>query len=196
MTDKLYAWLDLETTGSDERRDSILEIGIAISDATFHPMATFERVIKCSPHARDAAPIRVREMHDANGLWTAALASSFEVDEADREAMMWLKSYTDEQFILAGSGVGHFDSRFLRQHMPATARRLTYWPMDVGVIRRFLPLCGFDVPPAEDGKPHRALADALHHMDEVRLYLGMVKTAHVQSEDEGNCFCAALEAMA
>lgn len=177
MTDKLYAWLDLETTGSDERRDGILEIGIAVSDATFHPMATFERVIKCSPHARDAAPMRVREMHDANGLWAAALASSHEIDEVDREATAWLRKLSDDQLILAGSGVGHFDSRFLRQHMPATARRLTYWTMDVGVIRRFLPLCGYDVPPAEDGKPHRALADALHHMDEMRLYLRMIERA-------------------
>lgn len=182
MSDRLYAWLDLETTGSDERRDAILEIGIAISDATFQPIATFERIIHCSQHARDAAPMRVREMHDANGLWTAALASPHEVDEVDREATAWLASFAPAdyagrgqyQLILAGSGVGHFDSRFLRQHMPATERRLTYWPMDVGVIRRFLPLAGFDVPPAEDGKPHRALADALHHMEEMRLYLGMV----------------------
>lgn len=175
MTDKLYAWLDLETTGSDERQDKILEIGIAISGLDFHPVATFERVIGITQHARDAAPVRVREMHDANGLWAEAMASTNEIDVVDRDCWAWLRKHSPiAQLILAGSGVGHFDSRFLRQWMPATARCLTYWTMDVGVIRRFLPLCGIDVPPAEDGKPHRALADALHHMEEMRLYRGMV----------------------
>lgn len=176
MANKLYAWLDLETSGSDERRDKLLEVGIAVSDETWQPMATFERVIHCSYHARDAAPVRVREMHDASGLWAQAMASTNEVDEVDRDAASWLRKLAgDEQLILAGSGVGHFDSRWLRLHLPATARRLTYWTLDIGVVRRFLPLCGYEVPAAETGKPHRALADALHHMDEARLYRKMLE---------------------
>ena len=81
-------------------------------------------------------------------------------------------------FMLAGSGVGHFDRRFLAAHTPTIERAFWYPVLDVGVMRRMLQYAGREdlVPPLpESGKAHRALADARFALECCREYVDMFR---------------------
>jgi oligoribonuclease len=183
-------FLDLETTGHDhELLGSILEVGVIITDPMLNTLATAEWLVEPAPGHLDTMPSAVWKMHTRNGLLdrVAQVATRVHAVEADLAAL--LDRYGPGKLALAGSGVGHYDSRWLRHHMPMAADRLTYWAYDVGVIRRFvtnllggewvggreggvwepgLPSLVAELPPG--GKPHRALADAQLHLDEMRHY--------------------------
>lgn len=176
--DRWYAWIDLETTGSDPDEDAILEVGIALSRDDFEPKIAAKWILGFAEPTATTNP-RVVQMHTRNGLWRDVAESSLALHEADEQIDAWLHWATselpDRRLIFAGSGVGHFDGRFIRPKLPKLDAWLTYWTLDVGVIRRFLPMCGIAVPDAEVTKPHRALDDALHHMEEARRYRELIR---------------------
>ena len=188
MTDlKNIAWIDLETTSADEHDGSILEVGIIITDPHLRELDRAEWLVEPLDIAHIAdMPDVVRRMHTESGLLDrldearADEASGrrrfaiYIVDEVDALLRELLDTHTVRgQIILAGSGVGHFDSRWIRRHLPRSAQRLTYWALDVGVVRRFLATIDPDLvleQYPDGGKPHRALADAELHLAEWRAY--------------------------
>lgn len=117
----------------------------------------------------------VVDMHIANGLIRALLIGEGTTDLKTVEAslLIWLnnnlQSFT-KRIPLAGSGVSHFDRRFIRAQMPKLDNRLTYWAYDVGSVRRFLRLYGLPIMVEHDAKTHRALDDVKAHIEEARYY--------------------------
>ena len=168
------AVIDLETTGTDENAGSILEVGVIVVGPDLVVLDVAAWLVHPYPdHLANMDPVVV-EMHRTSQL-LAELEAGDNVhllEDVDRELAALLDRFTvDGRVALAGSGVGHFDSRWLRRHLPNASKRLTYWTIDVGVVRRFLrDLCGWDVPPLNDEKPHRALDDALLHLAEMRAF--------------------------
>lgn len=175
-------WLDLETTGSDEDADPILEVGAVLcqNDAAMAEVERFDYVLGQPASFWDSfnglAPV-VRDMHEANGLWRDVRASSWRAEDVDEEMAAIIREITGStnHVALAGSGVAHFDRRFIHRQLPRLDKRLTYWAYDVGVVRRFIET----VPrhahlvtdrPRPETKAHRALADARDHRDEWLWY--------------------------
>lgn len=179
ITDPMV-WLDLETTGSDEDEDEIIEIGCVLTSHDLVEMDTYTQVVRPSKEAirRLNNVDVVRKMHEANGLLTEIhqyydeLAGPAEV-EAD--VIAWLTSHgcQPRKTILAGSGVGHFDRRFLRRHMPELDAFFRYWCIDIGSIRRahrmWVGPTG-NISSQNDNKNHRALFDAQCHLAEAQDY--------------------------
>ena len=187
-------WCDLETTGGDEMVDSIIEIGAiaTTAQAPFEELGGYQQVIVpvlADPY--DAGWVTgldpvVFDMHTANGLIAdihriqATPASSHPtIASAGREFFTWIDSF-GPRLLLAGSGVGHFDRRFIRRHMPEVNDRLLYPVLDVGVIRRSLDIAGLKhlQPPSGDSskKNHRGLDDVTMHLDEFRHYMQLFAT--------------------
>jgi oligoribonuclease len=167
------AILDLETTGTDETAGSILEVGIIITDPDLTVLDEASWLVEPAPDHLDHMNDFVLQMHTANRLLDDLMVGPTATpDEVDTDIATFLDPHTDNgRIALAGSGVGHFDSRWIRLHLPQTAKRLTYWTYDVGVIRRFLrDLVGWapDVDPPD--KPHRALDDCRLHLTELTRY--------------------------
>jgi oligoribonuclease len=165
-------WLDLETTGSDENKDCILELGFVITDEALTMKDYHGYVIRQDAEAwRSVVDPVVREMHDANGLWddVAGPSALHELD-AGSEAMAVFQALGGKHdFLLCGSGVSHFDRRFLKEHMPRFERWFRYYSIDVGVLRRSLELIGrTDALLPKQDKAHRALDDARYHLEEMR----------------------------
>ena len=181
-------WLDLETTGTDEYLAHIIEIGITVSQSA-SPFAERDRftsiVLPVLPTPMDLTWVDnlsevVRDMHQANGLieavsdgqrtsWATLNPAQIEADVID-----FLRPF-GKRLLLAGSGVGHFDRRFLRRQMPLVDDRFLFPVLDVGVIRRTCKLIGRDDllshgGEASERKPHRALDDAVIHLEEFRHY--------------------------
>lgn len=174
------AWLDLETEGSDEHRHAVLEVGVVITDFALEEVERYHALVRPDPDwmpARVADPV-VAAMHRSSGLFDDVTAHGRDPAQVDVELARWLKTHAHQgQVALAGSGTSHFDSRFLRRHLPRTRKRLTYWSYDVGAVRRFLrDLAAWDPPgPAPADLPHRALPDAERALDEARGYRDLLR---------------------
>lgn len=190
--DDLILFLDLETTGTDERLDNIIEVGIAMLDAeTLVEKDAFSRVVApyLNAYERMMAKDVVREMHEKNGLLDDVRAriresGSRSISDVDTELIDWLRQHVGRdttQIPYGGSGVGHFDRRFIKRYLPRFDKMITHWAYDVGVMRRMFKKAG--VTPADelferigqDGKTHRALDDARVHAAEFRYYQTFIR---------------------
>lgn len=185
---KYLAWIDLETNAGDPQQ--ILEFAMVVTDA-FSPwaeLADFESVVQ--PVTADALvgmPPVVEKMHTDNGLLAAIEAGEgIDLTLTDEMAAQMLGAIGEpHEFLIAGSGVAHFDRAIVRASMPKLNKFLQYPALDVGVIRRALRFAGRDdlstKPPSSDSSPrqdipHRAMADIRDHMAEWQLYAHLLGT--------------------
>ena len=125
---------------------------------------------------------KVQDMHRSSGLWQEATVgeTAWSPSDADEAVRNWLAQRTAGPVPLTGAGVGHLDLPFIKRFMPLLSQRLTYWPLDISPVRRMLQLAGrpelIDLERDVDSKPHRGLADAELHLDELRRYLQLFRS--------------------
>lgn len=177
MKQKYMVWLDLETTGLDEKRDFILELGVVITRIVppFEEIGRLGFVVRppCSDHPKGWRQLTsdfVIKMHEKSGL-------AAEVDEAWRhlstaEANMieWIDKTIGKksEVMLCGAGITHFDNYWLKDQMPKLWARVEYLIHDTSVISRAFELAG-TVDPVEPQRiakrtgltEHRAVDDCL-----------------------------------
>lgn len=174
---KYMFWLDLETTGSDLETNTIIEVGAAITDMNLKVLDANEYIINPGTFKFEMNDF-VREMHTKNGLladmYNDNLTTTLEA--ADKDMAEWIRGFNgSDHMLFAGSGVMHFDRQFVKRDLPLTDKRLTYYAIDVGVIRRtFESLLGIPGWP-KDTKTHRALGDVLFHIEEMRWALDRMR---------------------
>lgn len=107
----MLVWTDLETTGLDPKKCSVLEVACIVTDDKLEEVARFQRVIYY-PDAEKLAHLRGDEpedaiaalsdetgihprvvvMHAKNGLWDACAKSPHTRDQVDEELAAFLKS--------------------------------------------------------------------------------------------------------
>lgn len=177
------AWLDLETTGTDEHVDPICEVAVVLTRPDLSEQSEpFQRIVKPVDLGwvldRVEKAGEVQKMHSANGLLDALRAGEGDpIGLVDQELRAWLKSFSKsrQSVMIAGSGVGHFDRRFVKVQMPQTDGHLWHPPFDMGVFRRMLQAWGRgDLAGQPGAKTHRALDDVYDHLAEARRYKEMV----------------------
>jgi len=172
------AWFDLETTGSRED-DSIIEVGFVLTDRDLNELVAVSEVVL--PHDYNFLRSRmdpvVVEMHEKNGL----LADLNRIEShayiprganrIDTHIASILKEYgKGDHLPFAGSGVAHFDRKYIRREMPRTDAKLSYWALDIGSLRRWLQVWGIETPGSELHQPktHRAVDDVREHIAEAK----------------------------
>lgn len=191
---KLF-WFDLETTGTKEHEDPILEIAWIITDPVppFTELAHGSLVVDPSiEHPGWRKRLEENEyvfnMHTENGLLAdidAGIGHSTEFAE-DLVIASLEEHGKKHEFLAAGSGVSHFDRRMIAAQMPRLASWLQYPNHDVGNLRR-----AFEMLPggedfvrqvyganilATDGTKHRAADDIRDHLNEWRVYSQLLTT--------------------
>lgn len=172
--------LDLETCGTNAATDPIIEIGMVLLDETLTEIAAFESVAYLDPDLIVGLDTVVQQMHERNGLLAEATSlTAPTLATVESNALAWIAEHTSSSsnhIALAGSGVSHFDRRFLIAQMPQLEKRFAYWSLDVGMMRRMCDVAGVGYPPyADDGKPHRGLGDALIHANELRWQVDQLR---------------------
>lgn len=187
-TSHLILWLDLETTGN-RPHDEIIEVGAALTHQDYSIVSTFSETYRTTLPVSEIND-RVFDMHVTNGLWKETMKSRSYAHDRGAEAaiLSWLGKNSalkggDYSLPLAGSGTSHFDRRYIERDWPRLAKRLTFWNLDIGVVRRFMrSWLPEDVWGAlqsqEDGvdpKTHRALDDVMLHISEARDYRSLIK---------------------
>lgn len=177
---KMCLWLDLETTGDNASQDDILEAAWLISDWDLNEIdGTWKNLVQ--PINRNwqekMIPVVV-EMHEKSGLTRDLLdpeiahTPMWRVEQRIIETLNAHGTKTTE-WVLCGSGVSQLDSRFIKAQMNELHRRLMYYFIDIGQVRRYLrDMVGFQ-PSAEaqakiDAVPksHRADDDIRQHFEE------------------------------
>lgn len=167
-------WLDLETTGLDPNKHTILEVacGLAHFDRPFEfsvsvdtddyqAVAHFD-IFRWGTDASNVDKF-VFDMHTKNGLWAKCAASEHSLDGIEQQLIEMLGDpykplVGDDRPILAGSTIG-FDLSFLRVHMPRLAARLHYRLYDVTSVKLFCQSLGMPKPPKAEAR--RAMPDVL-----------------------------------
>lgn len=174
-------WADFETTGLSFEDDHILEVGVIITDFDLNPLSGYEEVVKLTKVAADRLrkDDYVLSMHKASGLLQASAKATMTVAEVEQELITLIQEttpYGKGEFIIAGSGVGHFDHQLIQKQMPELATYFQYYPFDIGTMRRVTKiLAGRDVVNKTiasygDQKMHRAYNDVSAHLEESGKY--------------------------
>ena len=181
-----YLVLDFETTGLEELLDDIIEVAVIGTDAELNEKFRYETCIQPTALAmtRLLDNEYVLNMHKGNGLFDI-VESGFEhgkaipsLSQVDVELAKRIDLYrhvmsdgTMKRITLAGSGVSHFDARFIRALMPKLYSRINASTFDVGGFRRqYEQWNGFDLTDANESKTHRAMDDVECHLEEMRAF--------------------------
>jgi oligoribonuclease len=170
----MLAWMDLEMTGLDPTRHTIVEIATLLTDDDLELVAEGPDLIV---HASDAELAEmddfVTKMHTRSGLLEEIKASTINLDAAGEQTMAFLQEHIGEARVvpLCGNSIGT-DRRFLATYLPEIEEFLHYRSVDVSTLkelaRRWHPEAFASAPKKVAG--HRALDDIRESLDELRHY--------------------------
>lgn len=166
-------WIDCEMTGLDLGLDALIEVAAVVTDSDLRVLGSgVDVVIKPPAAALEQMNDFVRAMHTTSGLLDE-LDSGTTLEDAQAQVLAYVQTWVPEpsKAPLAGNSVGT-DKTFLDRDMPDLVAHLHYRVVDVSSIkelaRRWYPRVYFASPRKNGG--HRALADILESIDELRYY--------------------------
>jgi oligoribonuclease len=166
--------MDLEMTGLDPARDTIVEVATIITDDELEIVAEGPDLVIATPEEQLAGMDEVvRTMHQRSGLLEAIRASSVTLEDAGEATLAFLRDHIAEPGTvpLCGNSIGT-DRRFLAAWLPEVEAYLHYRSIDVSTVkelaRRWYPDV-FANAPKKLGS-HRALEDIRESIEELRYY--------------------------
>lgn len=167
-------WVDIETTGLNANKDYILEIACVLTnfeDDNAH--YTQEFTICHDKHILDDMSEWCRQQHTQSGLCERVQKSTIQLQEAEKQIVLNINQTlrVRDTLYIAGNSV-HFDKKFIDQHMPLLAARLSHRIIDVSTIAV---LCRNLAPGLYDNRPakkhlHTAIQDILESIEEYKYY--------------------------
>jgi oligoribonuclease len=163
--------MDLEMTGLDPERDTIIEIATLVTDGELTVIAEGpELVIHQDPALFSRMDEWNREHHTKSGLWAKVVASDVSLAEAERRTLEFLKAWVGpKESPLCGNSIWQ-DRRFLVRYMKQLEAHLHYRLVDVSTVKE---LASRWYPGVKHVKPkgsHRALDDIRESIDELKFY--------------------------
>jgi oligoribonuclease len=166
-------WIDLEMTGLDTTKDSIIEIATIVTDAQLNILAEGPVLaIRQSSEVLDAMDEWNTRQHGQSGLIERVRQSTLGEAEAERQTIDFLTEYVPAGASpMCGNSICQ-DRRFLARCMPELEAFFHYRNLDVSTIKelmaRWAPpnlLSGF-----RKGSTHLALDDTRDSIRELRYY--------------------------
>lgn len=170
----MLAWMDLEMTGLDPGRHTIVEIATLVTDDDLNVVAEGpDLVVAATPEQLEQMDQFVRDMHTRSGLLEAVQASRLSLADAGSATLEFLRQHLpeSERVPLAGSSIGT-DRRFLAAQLPELERFFHYRSVDVSTIkelaRRWNRAALSGAPPKRG--THRAMDDIKESVAELAYY--------------------------
>ena len=182
-------WIDCEMTGLDPANDVLVEIAVVVTDSELNLLDDgLDLLIATDPAKLDGMEEVVREMHSTSGLLEALVGATLTVAEAEQQVLDYVKRWVPERrkAPLCGNSIAT-DRSFLARYMPQLDDHLHYRMIDVSSIkelaRRWYPKVYFHAPVKTGG--HRALADIIDSITELRYYRAAVFVPHPGPDTDG-----------
>lgn len=181
-------FLDLETTGKDENKGCILEVGLlALEPGTLQEAAAWSCPVlppsgwqgMCSPEAlalHEASGLRALLTGPASYLKLEAggLPSLKQVEEW---ACYFVAQHSRGELVpMCGANVSGFDRRWLRVHAPKLDAAFHYRSLDTNALWLAERLA-LGEPAVKTGTAHRALADCRQAAEVLRQHVARVRAA-------------------
>jgi oligoribonuclease len=171
-TSELLVWMDLEMTGLEPDRETILEIATLITNAELDVVAEGPCLVIHQPQSvLDAMDDWNREHHGASGLIARSLRSTTALADAEAQTLDFIRSHCAERTSpLCGNSI-HQDRRFLARHMPTLEAYLHYRNVDVSTVKELVRRWYPDGPkPPAKKHAHLALDDIRESLEELFFY--------------------------
>jgi oligoribonuclease len=170
--DSHLVWIDLEMTGLDCERDSILEIAVVITDAQLRSRLEGPVI---AVHQREEVLARMdkwnRSTHGKSGLTQRVRESRIDEAQAQDLVLEFMKRHVGRgKSPMCGNSICQ-DRRFLARSMPVLEGWFHYRNLDVSTLKE---LARRWAPPVLDAfkkaQSHTALADVHESIDELLHY--------------------------
>ena len=165
-------WIDLEMTGLDPDRDSILEIASIVTDKELTVLAEGPELAIAHPVARlESMDDWNRNQHSKSGLWRRVLDSTVSIEEAETRTLEFLAQWAlPNRSPICGNTICQ-DRRFMYRLMPRLEKFFHYRNLDVSTVKE---LCRRWAPDVAKGlvkeSAHTALSDIRDSIAELRYY--------------------------
>lgn len=184
MRDEYLLFLDLETTGVDPGGDLVLEVGCVLVEAnTLENVWQQTDLIACSDGIEPLMNDFVKDMHTKSGLlanlknnaiprlyledtlcnYLSMIRNTLGAGYADIYASQWIR--------LAGYSP-QFDRQFILRDAPRFSKLLSHRMMDVSSLRACAKSWAPNIVPEQESE-HRALADCMAAIEELKVYRGV-----------------------
>jgi oligoribonuclease len=170
--DSNLIWIDLEMTGLDTDRDSILEIATVVTDSQLNVLAEGPELAIAHPlDALEAMDEWNRNQHRHSGLWDRVVSSTVTAGQAEAATLDFLSQWVPPRTSpMSGNSICQ-DRRFLHRLMPRLERYFHYRNLDVSTLKE---LARRWAPQVLEGvskqSSHTALSDVHDSIAELRHY--------------------------
>jgi oligoribonuclease len=175
-------WIDLEMTGLDSQRDSIIEIATIVTDSHLETIAEGPVIaIHQSDTVLQAMDSWNTRQHKRSGLTERVRVSRITASEAETATLEFLRQHVaSETSPMCGNSICQ-DRRFMAREMPSLEAFFHYRNLDVSTLKI---LAGIWAPEVLAGvnknSEHLALADIRDSIAELKHY-----RAHLLKLDSG-----------
>lgn len=165
-------WIDLEMTGLDTAKDSIIEIATIVTDEHLHELAEGPAMaIHRDKSVIDAMDEWNTKHHGASGLVERVLQSTVSARQAEIATLDFLAQWVDAGVSpMCGNSICQ-DRRFLAREMPELERYFHYRNLDVSTLKILASKWAPDVAAGfSKDSSHRALSDIRDSIAELLWY--------------------------
>lgn len=169
-------WIDLEMTGLDTDRDSIIEIATLVTDSELNVLAEGPEIAIRHPVERlQAMDDWNRDTHARSGLWKRVVESQVAMAEAEARTIEFLKAWVPAgKSPICGNSICQ-DRRFLAREMPALERYFHYRNLDVSTVKELAKRWAPQVAAGlKKSGAHTALSDIRESVAELAYYRGFM----------------------
>jgi oligoribonuclease len=171
-SDDRLVWIDLEMTGLEPERDSIIEIATIVTDAQLNTIAEGPVLAVHQPESVLASMDEWNQTHHGqSGLLQRVRDSQLDAAEVEQQTLAFLQQHLAAgQSPMCGNSICQ-DRRFLARHMPGLEAFFHYRNLDVSTLkelaRRWYPQVFSGL--SKQGS-HLALDDIRESIAELRYY--------------------------
>lgn len=164
-------WMDLEMSGLDPDRETILEIATIITDGELNIIAEGPNIVIHQPdEVLDGMDEWCTQHHAQSGLTAKVRNSTVTMRQAEIQTLDFIKKYVPERCSpLCGNSI-HQDRRFLVRYMRELEGYVHYRNIDVSTIKELGHRWYPNVRPPLKQAEHLALADVRESIKEMIFY--------------------------
>lgn len=168
-------WIDLEMTGLDVTKESIIEIATVVTDGELNIIAQGPNLaINVEESLLAGMDEWNTSHHTSSGLVERVRQEGVSIEEAEERTLQFLQEWVPEgRAPLCGNSVWN-DKKFMEKEMPKLVEHLHYRMIDVSTVKELARRWYPGVGRYEKKGAHLALDDILESIEELRYFRSKV----------------------